>query len=106
MSVTLTATQLRDALAGGPTDEEAARLLAVVTATVEARAPVAPEAVQNLAAIRYAGAIYDTDPTGAATSAPDAGSFAVPRGPSLFRTSGALAVLAPFIVQRAGVCEP
>ena len=109
MAVSLTAIALRDALTGdtgGPSDDEAAHLLAVATATVEQRAPVAPEAVQDEAVIRFAGGLFDTDSaTGAATSAPDAGSFAVPRGPSILRTSGALAVLAPFIVHRAGVCE-
>ena len=128
MPVTLTRVQLQSALGsrkalqpseeGGKVnpahvigDDDADRLLLVVTASVEKEAPSAPEAVQNEAAIRMAGWMSDDlRPIGAVSvdvdySAPELGalrnaslnrSITYHRGQSAMRLSGARALLAPW----------
>lgn len=95
MAVTLTVSELAAALrAGDSTDETAilTRLLAAATATIEHVADGAPEAIQNEACVRFAGYLYDQ---------PNAG-----RGmawSSAMRSSGALALVAPWRVHTAGI---
>ena len=92
--VTLTAQELAAALRLGDSPEElaqATRLLAYATEAVEKHAPEAPETVQNEAAIRIAGYLYD-----APMSSRGAGYAAV------LRNSGAAGILLPYRVHRAG----
>ena len=98
MAVTLTATQLAyNMRLIADTDETLAepqlsvvnRVLATATAQVERYAPLAPEAVQNEAAVRLAGFLYDVPPS-------QAGQFSNP-----LRQSGAMAVLSSWRTQRA-----
>ena len=58
MVVTLTEAQLVEATSMD--SAHATRLLPVATAVVEAYAPDAPEALQNEAAIRFAGYLYSS----------------------------------------------
>ena len=62
MAVGLTAAELREALRLGDSAEETAecvRLLAAATVLVEHRAPDAPVAAQNEAAVRLAAYLFD-----------------------------------------------
>ena len=62
MAVTITADAVRDALRLGDSVEEAdevTRLLATATALIQERAPDAPDAVANEAAIRLCAFLYD-----------------------------------------------
>ena len=86
--------QLAVAIRAGSSAEELAiltRLLAVAQATVSRHAPEAPEAVQDEAAIRIAGYLFD---------APNAGR-GIAYGHAL-RNSGAASLLLPWRVHRAG----
>ena len=102
MAVTISASDLADAaqLRDGT---EAARLLAVATALVEDAAPGAPEAIQNEAAIRVAGWLAHTAPGSIrkVDTGPKSTEYAVSHTGGL-RYSGALALLAPWVVHRAG----
>lgn len=95
MAVTITAAALAVALRVDDGSDEMAqitRLLAVATATVEQRAPKAPDAVQDEAVVRMAGYLYDQ---------PNAGrnmAYA-----AALRNSGGLALLLPWRVHGAGV---
>lgn len=94
MAVTRTATELAAALRLGSTTEETAqatRLLATATAAVTKHAPDAPDAIQDEAVIRVAGYLFD-----APTAARGAGYG------DILRNSGALALLLPYRVHRAG----
>ena len=94
MAVTLTVAQLVAALKLGSTTEETAeatRLLATATEIVTKHAPDAPDAIQNEAVIRVAGYLFD-----APTAARGAGYG------DILRNSGALALLLPYRVHRAG----
>ena len=94
MAVTLTVAQLAEAIRLGSTAEETAqatRLLATATAAVTRHAPDAPDAIQNEAAVRVAGYLYD-----APQSARGAGYA------DFLRNSGALALLLPYRIHRAG----
>ena len=67
MAVGLTAAELREALRLGDSAEETAecvRLLAAATVLVEHRAPDAPVAAQNEAAVRLAAYWFDQPPAG------------------------------------------
>ena len=79
----------------GDTTEEraiATRLLGVANQIVEREAPNAPDVLKEEAAIRIAGYLYDQ---------PLAASGA--RHANAFRNSGALSLLAPYRVMRAGI---
>ena len=116
MAVTLTVAALAGALgevdSDGMVQEPAltalTRRLAVVTAIVERYAPGAPEAVQNEAAVRYAGYVHGSAGTsyGAFLGAKIGDGFDVEfpqsHGPA-FRSSGAAAILSPWKVRAAGV---
>ena len=94
MAVTINVAELVNALRLGSTPEETAevtRLLAFASEVVMKHAPNAPTTIQNEGAIRIAAYEYD---------APNAG-----RGAGFadrLRNSGALAILAPWRVHRAG----
>ena len=99
MAVTLTSSELTDAL--DVTD--AGRLLVVVTELVEHYAPDAPDAVQNEAAIRAAGWLSQRPYAASGdTVGPLSASYA-PGQHSALRHSGAMALLSPYKVRRAGV---
>lgn len=95
MAVTLTVDALRDALRLGDTTEEVAeatRLLAYASEAVTKYAPAAPDAIQNEAAIRVAGFLFDQP----LASRGDAFANAL-------RSSGAAAILAPYRAHKLGV---
>ena len=101
MAVTLTAAALSQATRS--TAEVADRLLPVVTEAVERYAPDAPEATQNEAAIRMAGYLAQ-QPTDARRSTMVGGvssSWATTHTGAL-RHSGAMSLLSPWKVRRAG----
>ena len=75
----------------GPVGLVLTRVLAAAVAVVEHHAPNAPEAIQNEAAVRLAGWLYDSDPAGAN-----------PGGPQGLRASGAGSLLGPWRAPSAG----
>ena len=82
----------------------ASRLLAVATALVEQYGATAPEAIENEAVIRTSGYLHGQPKD--AVRAASAGSLSVDHAPSrqaALRHSGAMALLSPFKVRRAGV---
>ena len=101
MAVTLTAVELAEALT---TDQAlAVRLHGVAVALVERYAPKAPEAVQNEAVIRAAGWLHEQPPAGVRieTIGDEAFEYA-PAMVGALRHSGAMALLSPWKVRRAG----
>ena len=102
MTLTLTATELASAI--GVEEPLAARLLGVADAMIERYAPGAPSAIKNESAIRFAGWLSEAPSSGARRE--DVGDISTSYSPTMtsgFRTSGALALLAPWIVHDAGV---
>ena len=94
MAVTLTQSQLSAALRLGTSAEEVAeatRLLGYATEAVTQHAPHAPDAVQNEAAIRLAGYLFDQP------FAARGGTYA-----NALRNSGAARMLLPYRIHRAG----
>ena len=101
MAVTILAA---DVAAAAQLDEPTGtRLLAVATALVERFAPDAPEAIQNEAAIRVCGWLAHTAPGSIAqvTTGPRTTEYAVGQKGAL-RHSGAMSLLSPWKVRRAG----
>ncbi|MCY4510665.1 MAG: hypothetical protein OXG35_27455 [Acidobacteria bacterium] len=97
MAVTLAAAALATAIRLGDSTEETAqatRLLSVATETVTRHAPAAPDAIHDEAAIRVAGYLFDMPQAHAGHGYAD-----------VLRNSGALALLAPYRVHRAGVAD-
>ena len=95
MAVTLTVADLLAALRMGDSDAETAegtRLLAFATLAITKHAPAAPDPVQNEAAIRLCGYLFDQPFATGGTTFANAG-----------RNSGAWAVLLPYRVHRAGL---
>ena len=102
MAVTLTDAGLAEALAINAA--LAARLRPVAVALVERFAPDAPEAVQDEAAIRCAGWLAES-PAGAIRSETTGDvrtSFDGARSMGALRHSGAMGLLSPWKVRRAG----
>ena len=94
MAVTLTVADLLAALRMGESDAETAegtRLLTFATLAITKHAPAAPDPVQNEAAIRLCGYLFDQPFATRGTTFANAG-----------RNSGAWAVLLPYRVHRAG----
>ena len=94
MALTLTAAQLAAAVRLGDSTEETAeatRLLAFVTEAVTRHAPDAPAVVQDEAAVRLAGYLFDMPNAGRGAGFADT-----------LRNSGALSVLLPYRQHRAG----
>ena len=94
MAVTLTIERLRTALRLGATTEEtteAQRLLVYASTAVTKHAPDAPDAVQDEAAVRLAGYLYDQPFASSGNKYKNA-----------LRNSGAAAILLPYRVHRAG----
>ena len=94
MAVTLTVADLLAALRMGESAEETAegtRLLTFATLAITKHAPAAPDPVQNEAAIRLCGYLFDQPFATRGTTFANAG-----------RNSGAWAVLLPYRVHRAG----
>ena len=95
MAVTIDVDALRRELRVGDSDDETALLtarLAYATEAVTHRAPSAPDAVHNEAAIVLAARLYDKPTTGVGARYAYAG-----------RDSGAWAMLAPYRIHRAGL---
>ena len=101
MAVTITAAELAAAIHA--TADVAARLLPVATEMVERYAPDAPESTQNEAVRRSAGylAQQPSDARRSTTVGGISSSWAVTHVSAL-RHSGAMALLSPFKVRRAG----
>ena len=102
MAVTLTEAELGEALAINPA--RSARLHAVAVALVERYAPDAPPGVGNEAALRTAGWLLET-PAGAIRSEATGDvrtGFDGARSLGALRHSGAMALLSPWKVRRAG----
>ena len=102
MAMTLTDAEIAAALAVN--DALAARLHAVAVALVERYAPDAPPAVQNEAAIRCAGWLAES-PAGAIRSEVTGDvrtTFDGARSLGALRHSGAMGLLSPWKVRRAG----
>ena len=100
--MTLTPSDLAAALAINGT--LAARLHPVVVALVERYAPDAPDAIQNEAVIRCAGWLLET-PAGAIRSETTGDVRTVfdgARASSALRHSGAMGLLSPWKIRRAG----
>ena len=98
----LTAQTLAAAL--GVPQDRATALLAAMTALVNRYAPDAPEAVRDEAALRVAG--YLNEQPGAAVTSESVGDVATRYAAgnvSALRHSGAMALLSPWKVRRAGV---
>ena len=101
MAVDLTAASLGFAL--GVDVTVATRLLAVVKPTVERYAPDAPTAIQNEAAIRFGGWLNESPASGARSeSIGDISTTFSPMATGGLRASGAMALLSPWKVRRAG----
>lgn len=101
MAVTLDATALAEAV--GVDATTAARLLPVASALVGRYAPGAPDAIANEAAIRAAG--WLAEQPAAAIRSETEGDIATSYAPthtSAIRHSGAMALLSPWKVRRAG----
>ena len=101
MAVTLTAAQLAEAV--GVSSTTAGRLLAAASALVERYAADAPHAISNEAAIRTAGWLAEQPSAAirAETEAVISTSYA-PSMQSALRHSGAMALLSPWKIRRAG----
>ena len=103
MAVTLIAETL--AAETGAELEQARRLLAVATETVEKYAPVAPETLQNEAVIRYVGYLSGSDYGGVKSESvgPRSVEYTPPsNNGAAFRNSGAAALLTHYKRRRAG----
>lgn len=104
MAVTLDAVALRQALSVHPA--EANRILPVASKLVERYAPGAPEEIQNEAVIRLSGWLCEQP--AASIREEETGdirtSYAANNANAL-KHSGAMSLLAPFRVYRAGVIE-
>ena len=101
MAVTITATELAEAI--GTDATTATRLLAVATELATRYAPAAPTAIANEAVIRTAGWLAE-QPSASITSETEGDirtSYAVTMLSAL-RHSGAMALLSPWKVRRGG----
>ena len=101
MAVTLTSAELAEAV--GVDSATATRLLAVASALVTRHAPAAPDAISNEAVIRTAGWLAE-QPSAAITSETE-GDIRTSYAPSMqsaLRHSGAMALLSPWKIRRAG----
>ena len=101
MAVDLTAQSLGFAL--GVDVTLATRLLAVAKPTVERYAPAAPAAIQNEAAIRFGGWLNESPASGARSES--IGDISTTFSPAMtggLRASGAMALLSPWKIRRAG----
>ena len=98
MAVTLTVGELLAALRLGDSAEETAqatRLLRYAIEAISKAGPLAPEVVQNEAAIVLCGYLFDRPSAGRGMAYANA-----------LRNSGALSMLSPYVVHRAGNVDP
>ena len=88
----------------GSEEDEAERLLTVAVGLVERFAPDAPQAIRNEGIIRCAGWLYESPASGARMEREGeiATSFS-PASTGALRASGAMALLSPWKIRRAGV---
>ena len=104
MAVTLTGENVRDALGFKPSQLAlATRLLAVASALVTRFAPSAPDAIHNEAALRCIGWLAEAPASG--IRGQETGPFKWEYSPHLtgaLRASGAMSLLSPWKVRRAG----
>ena len=96
--------RLQAAVAGATeSDERAAQLGAVASALVEREAPGAPQVIRDEAVIRFAGYLAQSDFGGIRqeTIGPMTTEYVV-NHQAAFRNCGAMALLSPWKVRRAG----
>ena len=87
----------------GVTPARAGKLLAAATALVDRFAPAAPEAIKDEATIRTAGWLAEQPAASVRSEAVgDVSTAYAPAMASALRHSGAMALLAPWKVRRAG----
>ncbi len=86
----------------GVDDEPVQRVGAVAAALVERYAPAAPQAVKDEAVIRAAGWLADQPPAVAKETVGPMSVEYMPARQSALRHSGAMAMLSPWKVRRAG----
>ena len=101
MAVTITAAEFAEAI--GTDTATATRLLAVATELVTRYAPDAPDAIANEGAIRAAG--WLAEQPAAAISGETEGDIRTSYAPTMLsalRHSGAMALLSPWKIRRAG----
>ena len=101
MAVTISVIELAAEL--GSDSATATRLLAVATALIEQYGAVAPEEIENESVLRISGYLHGQPK--ASIRAESVGSLSVDYAPSrqgALRHSGAMALLSPFKVRRAG----
>lgn len=99
----ITATQLRAARPGHADATEWRRVADVAVALVEAYAPAAPEAVKLEAAFRVAGWLLDSPASNlAAEEVGQQSATYAPGQRGALRHSGAMSILSPWKVRRAG----
>ena len=101
MAVTLIAADLAEAV--GVDSNTATRLLEVAKPTVERWAPDAPAAIQDEAVIRFSGWLNEAPEGGVRSeSIGDISTSFSPMQTGGFRASGAMALLSPWKIRRAG----
>lgn len=103
MPVTITQTMFANAVGLGHDINAANRAFPTVVATVERYAPDAPDAVLNEAAVRFGGWLAEAPASGARSES--TGDISTSFSPAMtggFRASGAMALLSPWKVRRAG----
>lgn len=102
MAVTLTAQALADE--SGATLERATRVLAVAVAVVEEYAPAAPVALKNEAVLRFGGYLLGSDYGGVRSESigPRQVEY-ITNSATMFRNSGAAALLTRYRVRHGGV---
>ena len=101
MAVTLTAAELAEAV--GVDSVTATRLLAVATELVTRFAPGAPDAIQGEAVLRVSGWLNEAPASGARSES--IGDISTAFSPAMtggLRASGAMALLSPWKIRRAG----
>ena len=101
MAVTITAAELAEAV--GVDSTTATRLLAVATELVNRYAPDAPDAIANEGATRCAGWLSEAPASGVRSeSIGDISTTFSPMATGGLRASGAMALLSPWKIRRAG----
>ena len=101
MAVTVTSAELAEAV--GVDSVTATRLLAVATALVTRYAPDAPGAIQGEAVLRVSGWLSEAPASGVRSES--IGDISTTFSPALtggFGASGAMALLSPWKIRRAG----
>ena len=103
MAITITASELAEAIGGEDSPTIVARVLATASAIVTNYAPAAPDAVQNEAVVRFAGYLFGSDFGGVQSESigPMRVDYATNHA-AAFRYSGAAGLLTRYKRRRTG----